>query len=128
MDPSLFFYCFYYISSCLTHTTPCLYADDTQIYTSSDLGELSNLIHNNLEKIQDWLIDDKLQSHPSKTKAMTICLSNNIDFIRNQIVLNKNPVKFVQPQQYLGITVDKTFDLKITLTIQQKRFTVESII
>ncbi|CAB4023353.1 Hypothetical predicted protein, partial [Paramuricea clavata] len=44
------------LPNCLKTTTPCLYADDTQIFASSyDSVALANDINSNLENVTDWL-------------------------------------------------------------------------
>ena len=67
----------------LRFTTPGLYADDTQIYASSDnYDELVNFLNSDLENISRWLSDNKLQHHATKTKLMFIGSPYNI---RNKI-------------------------------------------
>ena len=64
----------------LKFTTPDLYADDTQIYASSDsYDELVNFLNSDLENINRWLFDNKLQHHATKTKLMSeIKLATNL--------------------------------------------------
>jgi retron-type reverse transcriptase len=60
-------------------TTPCLYADDTQISSSSnDYNELIDKLNSDLQQISDWLASNKLQHHPTKTKYMIIGSSYNL--------------------------------------------------
>ena len=48
----------------LEKTTPCLYADDTQIYSSShDYDTLVENLNMDLANIQKWLAKNKLKSH-----------------------------------------------------------------
>ena len=48
-------------------TTPYLYADDTQISSSSyDLETLAQNLNDDLNNIQRWLLKNKLQHHPTK--------------------------------------------------------------
>ena len=45
----------------LNYSTPSLYADDTEIYTSSnDCGDLVHKINDDLENIRKWMIKNKL--------------------------------------------------------------------
>ena len=45
-----------------TFKTPCLYADDTQIFASStDANVLANNINSDLENLYDWLTVNRLQ-------------------------------------------------------------------
>jgi hypothetical protein len=79
--------------NCLKTTTPCLYADDTQIFASSyDSVALANDINSDLENVTDWLNVNKLQSHPSKAKIIVIGseenLTNEVGELYNSIVMN----------------------------------------
>ena len=63
----------------LNYSTPSLYADDTEIYASSnDCGDLVHKINNDLENIRKWMIKNKLQIHPSKSKHMFIASAYNL--------------------------------------------------
>jgi hypothetical protein len=63
----------------LKKTTLYLYADDTQISSSSyDFETLAQNLNDDLNNIQRWLLKDKLQHHPTKTKVMFIASSYNL--------------------------------------------------
>ena len=83
----------------LTKTTPCLYADDTQIFaTSNDSVTLANDLNSDLENVMDWLNVNKLQSHPSKTKLTVIGskqnLINKTGDLHTSIFMNIRPSRF----------------------------------
>ena len=53
----------------LSHLTPSLYANDMEIYASSnDCADLVDKVNFDLENIRKWMIQNKLQIHPSKSK------------------------------------------------------------
>ena len=63
----------------LKFCTPSMYADDTEIYTSAKDGdELVTNINSDLENVRKWMLQNKLQIHPTKTKHMYIGSSFNI--------------------------------------------------
>ena len=65
----------------LEKTTPCLYADDTQIYSSShDYDTLVENLNMDLANIQKWLAKNKLKSHAKKTKVMFIGSLHNLNY------------------------------------------------
>ena len=58
-------------SNCLEFTTPCFYAENTQIFASStDANVFANNINSDLENLCDWITVNRLQFHPLKTKLM----------------------------------------------------------
>ena len=108
------------LPNCLKSTVPCLYADDTQIFTSShDPTKIAHSLNSDLENITDWLTVNKLQSHPTKTKIMVIGSRYNLDFkvsdLRFNIRINNNVVLPVFSQKCLGIYLDErlAFDVHI---------------
>ena len=94
----------------LKFTTPGLYADDTQIYASSDnYDELVNFLNSDLENISRWLSDNKLQHHATKTKLMFIGSPYNI---RNKIgdksvTLRNTPLLRYRSFKCLGVAIDE---------------------
>ena len=79
----------------LKESTPCLYADDTQIFSSSyDYNELIDKLNSDLINISDWLARNKLQYHPTKTKFMIIGSTYNLNnkVHNNPVILNNKPL------------------------------------
>ena len=73
LGPLLFLIYINDLPNCLESTIPCLYADDTQIFTSShDTEDLIDKLNSDLVIVMDWLTVNKLQSHAKKTKFMLI--------------------------------------------------------
>ena len=83
------------IPDCLNTTTSCLYADDTQIFSSSyDFTELKENLNSDLNNIRNWLAKNKLQHHPTKSKLMFIGSSYNLinKVCDDPVLLNNAPV------------------------------------
>ena len=63
----------------LSHSTPSLYADDTEIWSSSrNYADLVAKVNIDLENTHKWMLKNKLQIHPTKSKYMTIGSSYNL--------------------------------------------------
>jgi hypothetical protein len=98
----------------LKKTTPYLYADDTQISSSSyDFETLAQNLNDDLNNIQRWLLKNKLQHHPTKTKVMFIASSYSlINKIGNTpILMNNTPVTRTGKYTCLGMDIDEKLTL-----------------
>ena len=109
LGPLLFLICINDLPNCLKSTIPCLYADDTQIFTSShDTAKIADSLNSDLENITDWLTVNKLQSHPNKTKMMDIGSRYNLNHkvstsdLRSNIRINNNIVLSAFSQKCLA--------------------------
>ena len=95
---------------CLTYVTPLMYADDTEIYASSKHGdELVANLNCDLENVRKWMLQNRLQIHPTKTKYMYIGSSCNIKnkISSNSILTNDIPVPRTGTYTCLGVSLDE---------------------
>ena len=98
LGPLLFLLYINDLPECLRSTTPCMYADDTQIFLSSyDANELVVKLNSDLARVRNWLIENKLQMHPSKSKLMFIGSSYNLNNKNTEqpVVVNNIPVELI---------------------------------
>ena len=89
----------------LKFCTRSMYADDTGIYASAnDCYELVN----NTDKLK-WMLQNKLQIHPKKTKHMYIGSSFNIKnkIAQNPILINNASVPRTENYTCLGVDIDE---------------------
>ena len=112
LGPLLFLIYINDLPNCLKSTIPCLYADDTQIFTSShDTAKIADSLNSDLENITDWLTVNKLQSHPNKTKMMVIGsrynLNHKVSNLRSNIRINNNVVLSVFSQNASGFIMTR---------------------
>jgi retron-type reverse transcriptase len=85
----------------LSHLTPSLYADDKEIYASSnDCADLVDKVNIDLENIGKWMLQNKLQIHPSKSKHMFIGSPYNL---KNKV--SGNPILINNKLQSLSKVV-----------------------
>ena len=120
LGPLLFLIYINDLPNSLKSSVPCLYADDTQFFTSShDPTEITNNLNSDLENVTDWLNVNKLRSHPTKSKMMVIGsrnnLKSNVDDLRSNIKIDNNDVSPVLSQKCLGTYLDErlAFDVNI---------------
>ena len=73
------------LPDCLEKLTPCLYADDSQIFSSAkDCVELNANLNHDLNNVSQWLVKNKLQHHSTKTKLMYVASNHNLAKIDNE--------------------------------------------
>ena len=71
LDPLLFLIYINDLPGCLLHTKAHMYADDTTIYASSvSTAELYAKVNNDLTRVRDWLLANKLSLNVTKTEYM----------------------------------------------------------
>ena len=119
LGPLLFLIYINDLPNCLESTVPCLYADDTQVFASSQYtSELADKLNSDLINIMDWLTVNKLQSHAKKTKFMLVGSAYNLSIsndVTSSIMINNNIIESVRSQKCLGVDLDNrlAFDIYI---------------
>jgi hypothetical protein len=94
----------------LKYVTPSMYADDTEIYASSKhCDELVANLNFDLDHVRKWMLQNKLQIHPTKTKYMYIGSPYNIKnkTSSNPILINNTPVPRTETYTCLGVNLDE---------------------
>ena len=113
LGPLLFLLYINDMPNCLKSTTPCLYADDTEIFASSfDYDTLVKNLNDDLKNIHTWLTKNKLQHHPTKTKLMFIGSPYNL---KNRIgeatvFFGGKPVPLTHSFESLGVEIDENLN------------------
>ena len=124
LGPLLFLIYINDLPNCLKFT--CLYADDTQIFTSSfDIGALANNINSDLKNLSDWLTVNKLQFHPLKTKLMVVGSTYNLKTksgdLPNVISIDNNLVSRVTSNKCLRVLLDEKLTFETHIEYISKR-------
>ena len=113
LGPLLFLLYINDLPDCLDKTTPCLYADDTQIFSAAkDLEKLTENINHDMNKLREWLIRNKLHHHPTKTKVMYIGSRHNLKIMNDDlpVVINNQLVPRERSFTCLGVKLDETLE------------------
>lgn len=92
-----------------SHTTPRLYADDTQIFAKNS-GAFFLKLNSDLANISQWLMSNKLQYYSTKTKLMFVGSKHNLNKINCDlpVMQNNQPISRVYLIPCLGVTLDET--------------------
>ena len=87
-----------------------MYADDTQIFSSSyDASDLDFKLNSDVAYVRNWLIENRLQMHPSKSKLMFVGspYNKNNKNIEQPVVVNNIPVSRTDTHKFLGVQIDE---------------------
>ena len=89
----------------LKNSTPFLYADDTQISSSSDnYDSLTENLNCDLYNIHKWLSDNKLQHHFKKCEVMFIGSRHQLSKIEDKpLLINNAPIPRTGAFTYFGV-------------------------
>ena len=94
----------------LRHSIPSLYADDKEIFTSSEnYDDLAAKVNIDLEITNRCMQKNKLQIHPTKSKYMIVGSSYNFKnkVSSNPILINNVPIPSINKYKCLGMTMDE---------------------
>ena len=65
--------------NCISNdTSTALYADDTKIWREIDSSEDHFALQNDIDKLNEWSLANKMKFHPSKCKALLVSNQRNI--------------------------------------------------
>lgn len=95
------------LSNCIVH----LFADDVQIFfdcSNLEQLEIENLINKCLADVAGWAKENSLILNTSKTQAILITRSRNIN--QPNIILNGRKIEFSNEVLSLGITIQNNFE------------------
>ena len=95
-----------------------MYADDTSLcYQSLKINKLSEVSNSDLEKLQKWLVGNKLALNAMKTQSMLISTKQKQTIMRNQdlersLKIRDHELKVVDTTKFLGLQIDNSLDWK----------------
>ena len=73
LGPLLFLLYINDLPDCLEKSTPCIYADDSQIFSfAKDCVEINANLNHDLNNVSQWLVKNKLQHHSTKINVCRI--------------------------------------------------------
>ena len=97
--------------SCISEgTNIALYADDTKIWREVLTSNDQLILQEDINKLYDWSINNKMRFHPDKCKVLSVTLHRNIldnlPFNTFFYQLNGNIIDYVTSQRDLGVLMN----------------------
>ena len=117
VGPLLFILYMNDISSILTYCKYQLYADDTVLYMSGQVANITDLVNDDLAKFKYWCLQNKLTINVKKTKCVYFGLKSQVKNIDNhRICIDNMLIDRVNSYKYLGVTLDATLNYNAHLS------------
>ena len=100
--------------SCVSEgTNIALYADDTKIWREILSFSDHHILQNDINRLYDWSVRNRMTFHPKKCKALSVTLQRNVlDSLPFGIFcyeINENTIDYVDSQRDLGVEVNTRF-------------------
>ena len=90
-------------------TNMALYADDTKIWREIVISEDHFILQNDIDNLYKWSVDNKMNFHPSKCKALSLTnqrnILHNLPFTIFHYRLDSVYIEYVTSQVDLGVTL-----------------------
>ena len=91
-------------------TNMALYADDTKIWREIVISEDHFILQNDIDNLYKWSVDNKMNFHPSKCKALSLTnqrnVLHNLPFTIFHYRLDSVYIEYVTSQVDLGVTLN----------------------
>jgi len=109
LGPILFVLCINDLPECLLTSSVSMYADYTVIYFSGpSSNEIAQTLQDDLNRIANWLADNKLVLNQSKTKWLLIGTRQKLELsLTTKVELHGKHIDRVSSFCYLGVTLDE---------------------
>ena len=88
-------------------TNILMYADDTKIWRVIHSQNDQMILQEDINKLYDWSVANKIKFHPHKCKVVTVSLL--INSLHYNYSMNGTDLEFSQSEKDLGITITKNF-------------------
>ena len=110
LGPLLFLIYINDLPNCLSFSVPKMYADDTHItHAGPDLHLLQSSLSHDLEKLNKWLVPNRLTLNTSKTEFMLIGSRQRLNTLSDTLKLSIDnvPLEQVSSVKSFGVYIDE---------------------
>ena len=110
LGPLLFLIYINDLTNCLSHSRARMYADDIHLtYASNDIDDIDHHFNEDLAKVSEWLVANRLNLNQSKTEFMLIGSRQRISTFNSSpsLTINDVPIKQVSHTKSLGVHIDE---------------------
>ena len=112
------------LPNCLKYTRGNIFANDTQIDTSSsNIDLIANTLNKDLANISDWMKANKLSLNANKTEYMVVGSHKRLHQTQSDplITLGDNQIKRVKVTKSIGLMIDETLTWHDQVTLIRKK-------
>ena len=110
LGPLLFLLYINDLPDCLRQVSPRLFADDTNLTAAGEtIEEVELAMNNDLLRIKEWLLANKLSLNVAKTEFLLIGSDHKLNNLDSQPCVNigHDSIKQVQHSKVLGVEIDE---------------------
>jgi len=109
LGPPLFVIYVNDLLNCLSFSVPRMYADDTHItYAGSDLHLIQSSLFHDLEKLNKWLVSNRLTLNATKTEFMLIGSRQRLSTLSDTLKVSIDvPTEQVSSMKSLGVYINE---------------------
>ena len=110
LGPLLFLIYINDLPNCLEHSKPRMYADDTHLtFASNNVEDMNLYLNQDLAKVNEWLVANKLTLNQSKTEFMLIGSMQRLSIFISapSLAIEGVPIKQVPLTKSLGLHIDE---------------------
>ena len=106
--------CLLYLSTICLTVSQMIRADDTKIWREIDFSEDHFALQNDIDKLNEWSLANKMKFHPSKCKALSVSVSyqrnilHNLPFTKFIYKLGNVFIDYTESQVDLGVTPSRS--------------------